>query len=181
MIIGVTGTNGAGKGTVVDYLVRQKGFTHYSVRECLVKEIERRGMPVDRNSMNAVGNELRAKHGAGYFAEQLLGQALRDGSDAVIESIRTPGEAQFLQSSGAVIWAVDADRQARYERSVLRGTGTDRVTFEEFCMQEDRELASPDSHKHNVSAVIQMADEVFHNNGTPEELFAQVDAALQKK
>lgn len=180
MIIGVTGTNGAGKGTVVDYL-KGKGFTHYSVRECLVKEIERRGMPVDRNSMNVVGNELRAQHGAGYFAEQLLGQALGGDANAVIESIRTPGEAQFLQSRGAVIWAVDADRQARYERSVLRGTGTDHVTFEEFCMQEDRELASPDSHKHNVSAVMQMADAILYNNGPVEELFAQVDVALQKK
>jgi dephospho-CoA kinase len=32
MIIGITGTDGAGKGAVVDYLVAQKGFTHYSGR-----------------------------------------------------------------------------------------------------------------------------------------------------
>ena len=32
IIIGITGTLGAGKGTIVDYLVKQKGFVHYSVR-----------------------------------------------------------------------------------------------------------------------------------------------------
>ena len=27
--IGITGTLGAGKGTIVDYLVKEKGFVHY--------------------------------------------------------------------------------------------------------------------------------------------------------
>ena len=30
MIIGVTGTNGAGKGTVVKYLVNNKDFKHFT-------------------------------------------------------------------------------------------------------------------------------------------------------
>ena len=39
LIIGITGTLGAGKGTVVEYLVEKKGFDHYSVRAFLLKEI----------------------------------------------------------------------------------------------------------------------------------------------
>ncbi len=34
-IIGITGTLGAGKGTVVDYLLEQAGFTNYSVSQSL--------------------------------------------------------------------------------------------------------------------------------------------------
>ena len=30
--IGITGTLGAGKGTIVDYLIEKRGFVHYSVR-----------------------------------------------------------------------------------------------------------------------------------------------------
>ena len=35
IIIGITGTLGAGKGTIVDYLCKKRGFLHYSVREFL--------------------------------------------------------------------------------------------------------------------------------------------------
>lgn len=38
-IIGITGTLGAGKGTVVDYLVKNKGFNHFSVGDYLIDEI----------------------------------------------------------------------------------------------------------------------------------------------
>ena len=51
IIIGITGTLGAGKGTIVDYLIKTKGFTHYSVRAFITKEIEKRKLPVNRDSM----------------------------------------------------------------------------------------------------------------------------------
>ena len=38
MIIGITGTLGAGKGAVVEFL-KQKDFKHYSVRNFLIEEI----------------------------------------------------------------------------------------------------------------------------------------------
>lgn len=40
IIIGITGTLGAGKGTVVEYL-KTKGFKHFSVREFLTQEIKK--------------------------------------------------------------------------------------------------------------------------------------------
>ena len=58
--IGITGTLGAGKGTIVDYLVKSRGFEHYSVRAFITEEIKRRGLPVNRDSMTQVGNDLRA-------------------------------------------------------------------------------------------------------------------------
>jgi dephospho-CoA kinase len=181
MIIGITGTNGAGKGTVVDYLVKQKGFTHYSARDFIVEEIKKRGMPVDRNSTNIIGNDLRKAHGPGYIAEQLLARAQATGGDGVIESIRSIGEAEFLKSKGALLWAVDADRKVRYERSVARKSDLDKVSFEKFCEMEDLEFANPDPAKHNVLKVIQMADVTLTNNGTPEELYKQVEVALVKQ
>ena len=42
IIIGITGTLGAGKGTIVDYLVKERGFVHYSVRAFITEEIEKR-------------------------------------------------------------------------------------------------------------------------------------------
>lgn len=176
MIIGVTGTNGAGKGTVVDYLVQKKGFNHYSARDFLVEEIQRRNMPVDRTSMNIVGNDLRAKHGPAYVIEQLFLRAQKTGGDAVIESVRAVGEAEFLKANGAKLLTVDADPKIRYDRAVGRGTGTDRVDFETFVAQEERELISSDPTKHNMLGVMERADYKLENDGSLEELHRAIDA-----
>ncbi len=181
MVIGITGTNGAGKGTVVDYLVKQKGFTHYSGREFIIEEIVKRGLPINRDSTNFVGNDLRKTYGPSYIAEQQLARAQAKGGDAVIESLRAIGEAEFLKSKGALIWGVDADREIRYARAVLRDSATDKVSFEEFCAQEDRELAQKEKFDMNVNGVMQMADTILYNNTTPEELYVQVEAALAGK
>ena len=179
MIIGITGTNGAGKGTVVDYLVKQKGFTHYSGRAFITEEILKRGLPVNRDNTNLVVNDLRKTYGAGYIAEQQLARAQAKGGDAVIESIRAIGEAEFLKSQGAKIWGVDADRRERYERSVMRGTDLDKISFEKFCEQEDREMAQTEKFDMNVRGVFALADVILTNNGTQEELFTQVEEALK--
>jgi dephospho-CoA kinase len=48
-IIGITGTIGAGKGTVVEYLVGQKGFDHYSVRSFLIDRFAQVKMNEQKN------------------------------------------------------------------------------------------------------------------------------------
>jgi dephospho-CoA kinase len=177
MIIGVTGTNGAGKGTVVDYLVR-KGFAHYSVREFLVEEIKRRGMDIDRSAMREVANDLRATKEPEFIVKTLYERAAEKGGNAVIESIRAMKEAEFLKARGAYLFAVDADRKMRYERVVLRGSETDKLDFDTWMMQEEREWNNTAAYDMNVPGVMAMADVALTNDGTVEELQVQIDTAL---
>lgn len=177
MIIGITGTIGAGKGTVVEYL-KTKGFVHYSVRALLLEEIEKRGMPPDRNSMNEVGNALRMTHGPSYLMEVAIKRASENGGDALIESVRAIGEAEFLRANGARILAVDADRKLRYERIIARGASTDHVDFETWVMQEERELAAIEPWDMNILGVMALADARIENDGTLEELHAKIEEAV---
>lgn len=180
MIIGITGTLGAGKGTVVEYLVREKGFKHFSVRDFLNEEIARRGLPSNRDTMTSVANDLRAQHGSGYISEQLLARAQEDGGDAVIESIRSIGEAEYLKLHGGLMWAVDADIKLRYERIAKRMSETDRVSFERFVADEQREFANADPTKQNLSGVMNISDAIFQNGGSVADLAAQIDQALAR-
>lgn len=178
MLIGITGTNGAGKGAVVDYLISSKGFSHYSARAVIREEADRRHLALNRDTTRAVANDLRREHGPAFLVECMFKEAVQD-TNAVMESIRTIGEAEFLRSKGAFILAVDADRKLRYERIVLRNSETDQVTFEEFCAQEDREMASADPWDMNVFGVMQLANARIENNGSVEELHKKTDEALR--
>ncbi len=180
MIIGITGTLGAGKGTVVKHLVHEKGFKHFSVRDFLNEEIARRGLPSNRDTMTSVANDLRAMHGSGYISEQLMARAQKDGGDAVIESIRSIGEAEYLKAHGGLMWAVDADIKLRYDRIAKRMSETDRVSFERFVADEQREFTNADPTKQNLSGVMKISDAIFRNDGSVEELNAQIDQALAR-
>jgi len=76
---------------------------------------------------------------------------------------------------------VDADQKLRYQRIRLRNSVKDQIDFETFASNEAREMEdSDDPTKINLSACIKIADHVFNNNGTFEELYIQVDDVVSK-
>lgn len=181
LVIGITGTIGAGKGAVVDFLTETKGFRHFSVRDFLIREIKKRGLVVDRNSMTDVANELRAEHSPSYIVDELYKEALNTGHSCVIESIRTPGEIESLRSKGSFyLFAVDAPVDVRYERVKKRASETDNINLETFIQNEQREMTTSDPNKQSLKKCIRMADFVFENTGTIKDLEKQVALVLQK-
>ncbi len=178
MIIGLAGTIGAGKGTVVDYL-KSKGFAHYSSSGILKEILTERGLPHTRDHFSPLGTELREKDEGGvpkigYERSQKEGQV-----NVILEAIHSEGEAAFVKSVGGVIIGVDADPKIRYERASKRAHEKDNVTFEEFLAHSAREDEGQ-GEGHNIRAVINAADYVVENNGSLEDLHSQIDRVLEQ-
>jgi dephospho-CoA kinase len=181
LIIGITGTLGAGKGTIVDYLLKEKGFLHFSVRAFIAEEIASRGMTVNRDSMVIVANDLRKNNSPSYITDCLYEKALITGKNSIIESIRTPGEVYSLREKGRFyLLAIDADPKVRYERISLRKSETDHISFETFLENEKREMDSTDPNAQNIKKCMDLADFKLWNNGTMEQLNLQVEEVLEE-
>ena len=180
IIIGITGTLGAGKGTIVNFLEKEKGYQHYSVRGFLVDEIKKRGLEVNRDSMTSVANDLRAQHSPSFIIDQLYAMAKASGKNCVIESIRAPGEIESLRKkSRFYLFAVDAKPEIRFQRIKARASVTDNVDFETFLANEKREMNTDDPNKQNLGKCIELANYVFENNGKVEDLVKKVSQAIE--
>lgn len=177
MIIGLTGKNGAGKTEVSQYLV-SRGFVYHSLADEVRNEATRRGREISREVLIELGTELRSRLGAGVLAERVLARLASDRNH-VIDSIRNPAEVEVLKRrKDFVLLAVDASRQARFERSRLRGREGAAATLEQFIREEDRELASDDPASQQLAATWQMADRVLQNDGSVEDFHRKLAEIL---
>lgn len=183
MILGITGTLGAGKGTVVEYLVAHKGFTHFAVSDTfLAGEAIKRNLVPDRITRRDIANEFRAKGPTALMEEvyKLAHDAIEMGKDVIIEPQHTVAEVTFIQEKGGTVLAVDADVRVRYERIAKRGSEKDKVTFEQFDAEQKHEMASNDPNKNNLGDAVASADYTISNDGTLEALHAQIEEILGK-
>lgn len=180
-IIGVTGTIGAGKGTLVEYL-KTKGFEHVAVSDTfLANEAVKRGLKPDRIARRDIANEYRAK-GPTKLMEAVYKMAIpliQEGKNVVIDPQHTKAEVEFIQSKGGIVFAIDADLDTRYERIKERGSEKDNVTYEEFVREQTTEMHSTDPNRNNLAAAIEVADHKLMNNTSLEDLHTKIDRILE--
>ena len=180
LIIGLTGKNCAGKGTVADYLAK-KGFVYYSLSDIIREELNKKEKEHSRENMISLGNELREKFGPGVLAIKTNEKIRKGKQNFVIDSIRSPFEVKELgKNKGFVLLNIEAPLELRFERMLSRNRIGDAKTVEELKMQEARENKKSDTSQ-QVDETIKMADSVIVNDGTFEDLYKKIDEILLKK
>lgn len=177
MIIGLTGTIGAGKGTVAEFL-KEKGFTYYSCSDYLREELRNQGKEITVPNLANLGNSIREEYGHGEIAKRLLKQIKEE--NAIVDSLRHPEEIKSLKESGKfVLIGIDANIGIRYERVKSRGKNEDNLSFLEFMSEEEKQKTNSGStmQLHNC---LDLADYKIENNDSLEELQKKLEEIFLK-
>ncbi len=179
MLIGLTGRNAAGKGEVAKHL-QTKGFYSYSLSDAIRNEVRARDLPITRERLIEVGNELRRKFGSGVLAERILDLVEAD-KNYVIDSIRNPAEVEAFRKAtrNFKLLLVEAPLKVRFERSIARNRESDPISFDDFVEMENREAAG-DTNAQNLVQVEKLADEVLVNDASLDDLRPRVDALVSR-
>jgi dephospho-CoA kinase len=173
-LIGLTGTNGAGKGEAAAFF-QTRGYACASLSDILREELSARGLPATRDNLIRTGNELRAAFGPDILARRTMDRVT---GPTVIDSIRNMLEiAYFRTRKGFVLLAFDAPVELRFGRVAARGRDESAATLEEFRRKEDEERAGGAAAQ-QLEACMAAADHLVWNDGTIEDLRRKLEKFL---
>jgi dephospho-CoA kinase len=166
-LIGLTGTNAAGKGEAAAYFVT-RGYAYFSLSDVIREELARRNEPPSRDHLIRAGNELRERYGADVLARRTIAKVGREGR-AVIDSIRNLSEIAYLRGQdGFVLLAIDAPVAVRFARTAARGRDESAKDLEAFRRKEDEERRGGPAGQ-QLEACMAAADRLIVNDGTLPE------------
>ncbi len=175
-LIGLSGTNGAGKDTVGELLASEHNFLFISMTDMLREEALNRNLDTSREVLRTISAEWRRESGLGVLVDKSVEHYEKLGGDSkyaglVVASLRNPGENDRVhQLGGEVIW-VDADPHVRFGRLKGRMRADDPASFEEFVASEQAEMQrTGDEATLSMAEVKDKADRIFMNDGDDTEL-----------
>ncbi len=181
-VIGFVGDIGSGKDSAAEYICKKYGYRNISMGDIVREILKKSGKPENRENLDALQKEIVAKHGAEFFAKEVLKKIMLNKLQRVIISgIRRPADAEVpMRAYGKdfVLVKIEAPAEIRFER-IKAGTGRNRPgdprTLEEFLKQEKAQYELF-SLKKTYTYVSHKVD----NSGTPEQLEKKLDALLEK-
>lgn len=191
-LLGMAGTNGAGKDSVGDLLADHYGYYFFSFTELFREECRKRGIPPARENLRMISAEWRRESGLATLVDRSMtvfeaAGGMQKYKGFVMSSFRNPYEADRLHKlGGSVIW-IDADPKIRYKRIQNNAAARDRAaednkTFEQFLQEEQDEMYPPagaDEAALNGAAVKDRADIFLVNGGeTLESLQQEISKKL---
>jgi len=172
-IIGIAGTNGAGKDTLGELLAERSGYKFVSVSDILRAELTRQGLPHERERLSDLSTKWAREHGPGILSAKTIEAYVEEEKaegyrGLAIGSIRRPGEAHVIQQEGGIVVWVDANQKTRYNRisSNARGRITDVLSYEQWAVEEEREMSpsTDDPTVLNMTATRDACDKVIMND-----------------
>ncbi len=129
--------------------------------------MKKRGLPLTKENMVSLGDELRKKYGQDAVAQRLVDEIKKSGSETIVVSgVRSPEEVIYLKKHSAkfVLIKLVADAKKRIIRS-----GNANITARD----------NQDIKNIGLAKTLEMADITITNNGTLEEFYRSIDKMIE--
>lgn len=175
--LALVGMPGAGKSLCAQHL-ETRGFFQFRFGSIVTNEVQRRGLALTPQNEQDVREAFRAQDGMAAIAQRalpILRAELEHRRSIVIDGLYSFSEYEMLQAefhSEMVVVAVVADRGLRYARLTARAERP--LTPEEALARDVAEIKNLEK-----GGPIAIADHTLLNNGSPDELFAHLDALIE--
>jgi len=175
-IVGIAGRNVCGKGTAVEYFLKEHDGESFRYSTKLTQILKIYRIPNDRQNLQDLSTMLRGRWGEDLMARNMLQDCEESPKRyVVIEGIRRPSDVELIvERYGAMytlVW-MEADAAVRYERMRKRTekAGESAMSWEEF---QRREEAEPERQLDVIKAA---AHYHVDNNGTLAATLEQLEA-----
>ena len=145
--LGFVGPIASGKGILVSHL-KEIGFDIYSLSDEVRKEARSRGLPVTREVLQNLGDELRERYGRHILAERAMSSVTNVGNNLAFDSIRNPGEIFLFKNLIDIkIIGVDAPPELRAKWYLQRAKerGEDTADLDHFFKSSLRDSGYKES------------------------------------
>ncbi len=177
MIIGLTGTMGAGKSEVARYL-KSKGFEYFVYSDILREIAKTRNIQPTRENLQRLGSEIKRRtNDLGILSKKIIERMKKD--KAVVDGIRTVDEVKELRKrKDFYLIGINAPQRVRYMRIRKRNREGDPKTFGEFKKLDNMENRGK-TEGQEINKCLRMADYIIFNNKSIEDLKKEIDKILE--
>ena len=177
-ILALVGMTGSGKTMCAEHL-EKRGYFQFRFGSIVTNEVERRGWKINPQNEQTVRLEFRKNEGMDVMAKRALPKltdALDSQQTIIIDGLYSFSEYKTLSKEfpdSMLVVAVTAPRHLRYERLTTRPIRP--LTADEAQNRDWQEIETMEK-----GGPIAIADYTLVNNGTSDELLAELDGLLEK-
>jgi dephospho-CoA kinase len=178
MIVGLAAEIASGKGTIAKYIVDRYRGKSYRFSTMLRDLLDRLYLEHSRGNMQTMLTMIRQSLSEDIMARVMVEDIKKESTEVIaIDGVRRLADIKYLhQLPRFKLVFIEEDIKRRYERIVRRGENPDdkQKTFEEFEKEhkQESELQIKDLRKN--------ADLIINNDGSQEDLYAQVDKMVKE-
>ncbi len=178
LIIGFVGEIGAGKDTAADYLTEQYQATKVSFGTMLMQIAQTLHLPNDREHLTRISEMVRHEFGQDMLAKVIAEDVKNlDAPMICVPNVRRHQDITYLRElPNFILIHITAEPRTRYERITTRGEKADDATktWEQFL--QDAQLPT----EVTIREVAATANHAVSNDGSPAELYQQVEAIIKQ-
>ena len=172
------GSMGSGKDTCTGYLASKYGAQIFSFTNMLKDVTDRFYLEFDRENLIKISEAMRTTFGEDIMAKTMAKDVKKSTANIIaIGNARRMADIEYLSKmTGFILISISAEMPTRYERVKTRGEKSSDATqtYEQFVADHQR------STELSILEVAKQATEHLDNNGTKDELFAQLDKLVKK-